>query len=246
MEISAVINTVFLCIVNFSLMVSGAFLNSVVIISLWRSSQLRKKLCYFTILVLSGFDLAVVVINHPILIISTIFWSMRSSDGVFGHIIGPFITIHLGGLSMFALLTLNMERFLAISYPFFHQRAVTKTRIKVCLVFWMILQAVGLSQLSFVFGITIVHALITVYVFLPLCAFIYSNYKMFVIAKSKREDKRIPSAVTAISSNQETKKTQVKFQKYFYMLFVSWLFFNLLVATNYIFCMAYDIKQSKE
>ena len=124
MEISAVFNTIFLCIVNFSLMVSGAFLNSVVIISLWRSSQLRKKLCYFTILVLSGFDLAVVVINHPILIISTIFWSIRSSDGVFGHIIGPFITIHLEGLSMFALLTLNMERF------FSHKATLFSTNVQ--------------------------------------------------------------------------------------------------------------------
>ena len=204
MEISAVINMIFLCIVNFSLMVSGAFLNSVVIISLWRSSQLRNKLCYFMILVLSGFDLAVVVINHPILIISTMFWSMQSSNKVFGHIIGPLITIQLGGLSMFALLALNIERFLALRYPFFHQRAVTKTRIKVCLVFWMIIQ-VSLSPLNYFYGITIVHALITVYVFLFLCAFTYSNYKMFVIAKSKSENRRVSAGSTAISSNHETK-----------------------------------------
>ena len=58
-------------------MVAGIFLNSVVIISLWRSSQLRKKLCYFMILVLSCFDLAVVTITHPLLIVSTIYFSRR-------------------------------------------------------------------------------------------------------------------------------------------------------------------------
>ena len=96
---------------------------------------------------------------------------------------------------MFALLALNnIERFLALSYPFFHQRAVTKTRIKVCLVFWVIIQ-VGLSPLNYFYGITIVHALITVFVFLFLCAFIYSNYKMFVIVKSKAKIKEFPQQV---------------------------------------------------
>ena len=211
MEISTVINMIFLCIVNFSLMVSGVFLNSVVIISLWRSSQLRKKLCYFMIHVLSCFDLAVVVINHPVLIMSTIFWSMRISNRVFGHFIGPFITIHLGGLSMFALLTLNIERFLAINYPFFHQSAVTRTRIKVCLVLWMTIQ-VGLSSLFPIFGIKIVHALITVFVCLFLCAFIYSNYKMFIIAKSKRDDGRTTPVDRATSNNQERKERKINFK----------------------------------
>ena len=50
-------------------MVAGIILNSVVIISLLRSSQLRKKLCYFTILVLSCGDLAEVTIVQPLLIL---------------------------------------------------------------------------------------------------------------------------------------------------------------------------------
>ena len=65
MHLSTVINASFLCLFNVALMIAGIFFNSVVIISLWRSSQLRKKLCYFMILVLSCFDLAVVAILHP-------------------------------------------------------------------------------------------------------------------------------------------------------------------------------------
>ena len=72
METSDIVSVAFLCIINIIFMVAGIFLNSVVIISLWRSSQLRKKLCYFMILVLSCFDLAVVTITHPLLIASTI------------------------------------------------------------------------------------------------------------------------------------------------------------------------------
>jgi hypothetical protein len=77
--------SLFLCMINIIFMVAGIFLNSVVIISLWISSQFRKKLCYFMILVLSCFDLAVTV-----------------------------------------LFTLNVERFLALMCPFFHQASVTK------------------------------------------------------------------------------------------------------------------------
>jgi hypothetical protein len=64
-------------------MVAGIFLNSVVvIISLWRSSQLRKKLCYFMILVLSCFDLAVITITHPLLIVSTIYFSQEEINKI--------------------------------------------------------------------------------------------------------------------------------------------------------------------
>ena len=39
----------FLCVFNVAFMIAGIFLNSVVIISLRRSSQLRKKLCHFVL-----------------------------------------------------------------------------------------------------------------------------------------------------------------------------------------------------
>jgi hypothetical protein len=62
MQKSDIFSVVFLCITNIIFMVAGIFLNSVVIISLWRLSQLRKKPCYFMILVLSCYF---VVIPEP-------------------------------------------------------------------------------------------------------------------------------------------------------------------------------------
>jgi hypothetical protein len=82
MQRSDIFSVVFLCIINVIFMVVGIFLNSVVIISLWRSSQLRKKPCYFMILVLSCFDLAVVTISHPLLIVSTIYFSQGEIDKI--------------------------------------------------------------------------------------------------------------------------------------------------------------------
>ena len=130
MDIGTGINTALLCLFNVAFMVAGIFLNSVVLISLWRSSQLRKKLCYFMILVLSCFDLAVVAIMHP----------LQNDDNMHGAITFNIGTT-LNGFSMFALLVLNIERFLALSYPFFHQTSVTKRRLMFLLVALMILFA---------------------------------------------------------------------------------------------------------
>ena len=203
MDISSVVHASVLCIVNFLLMLAGIFLNSVVIISLGRSSQLRKKLCYFMILVLSCFDLAVVAVNHPILIISII---LSCTGNFIGEFVAaaPLITIQLGGLSLFALLMLNLERFLAISYPFFHQSSVTKTRIKICFVFWIIVQ-VGMSPLLHFYEKT-KNVLISVFAFLLLCAFIYSNYKILVIAKTKLQDERIERVGTYTSATSQRRK----------------------------------------
>jgi hypothetical protein len=73
------VNAVLLCAVNFLLTFVGICLNSLVIISLL-NSQLRRKLCYFMILVLDCFDLAVVVVFHPFIIMETILsWLFNTS-----------------------------------------------------------------------------------------------------------------------------------------------------------------------
>ena len=113
----------------------------------------------------------------------------------------------MAGFSLFALLLLNVERFLAISHPFLHQSVVTKARIKICLVFWLTMQ-VGMSPL-FHFYETTKNVLITVFVFLLLCAFVYSNYKILIIAKPKRRDERIARVGTETDTGQETKKTLI-------------------------------------
>jgi hypothetical protein len=94
-------------------MVAGIFLNAVVIISLWRSSQLRKKLCYFLIFVLSCCDLAAVAIYHLALIFSTILWSMQIYSEEVKRML-MYLCWLLVGWSMLALLTLNVERFFAL------------------------------------------------------------------------------------------------------------------------------------
>jgi hypothetical protein len=69
MKLYSLVNLIFLCIiVNGFFTFFGIFLNSVVIISLWRSAQLRKGTGNFMILVLSSFDLLVIIVGHPTVI----------------------------------------------------------------------------------------------------------------------------------------------------------------------------------
>ena len=179
--------------------------NSTVIISLWRSSQLRKQLCYFVILVLSCFDLAAVAIIHPLLIASTILWSMRNYQKIYYARL--YLTVYLGGFSMLALLTLNIERFLALTFPFFHQTAVTKARITAFLVFWITIQ-VTLSPLLYFYGTMFSDSLIILFLSVLLCTFIYLNHKIVSIARSKRKDRRIAPEDTGTNCNKETKNAR--------------------------------------
>ena len=208
MNSSTFINALLLCLLNSSFMVAGIFLNSVVIISLWRSSQLRKKLCYFMILILSCFDLAAVTITHPVLILSTISWSMKTLHKEI-KIIWNCTSILFAGFSTNSLLTLNIERFLALTYPFFHQTAVTKKRLVLFQAFCTII-ILTFSLLVYFYDQTISYISITVFILVLLFLFIYLNYKIFIIAKSKRNDDRVTSASTATASgHQERKKCKI-------------------------------------
>ena len=202
------INAILLCFLNTFFMVVGIILNSAVIISLWRSSQLRKKLCYFTIFVLSCLDLGVVAVVQPLLLLSTILWSMQIYRAQIEST-RIYLDLLLVGSSMFALLTLNIERFLALTRPFFHQTAVTKGKLALFLALQMICTGVALLLAKHFYSEARLYLSVLIAVFLLLFLFIlaFLNYKMLVIVKSKREDElRAAPARLETPGNQERQK----------------------------------------
>ena len=110
------------------------------------------------------------------------------------------------GFSLFALLTLSIERFLALTCPFFHQTAITKRRL---IIFQLILMTVTVSTLPLqhLKTKTIGNMLIAVFLLCVLLTFIFLNYKMLAIAKTKREDQRAGITTT---SNGERKRDMKK------------------------------------
>ena len=189
-------------------MIAGIFLNSVVIISLWRTSQLRKKLCYFTIFVLSCFDLSAVIINHPITMASAV---VTMAYGVYDELfvdVTEYIFALVAEFAMLALLTLNIERFLALAYPFFHERMVTRERLILFLALVQFL-AILVTTLTFKNYVLTKNMLITIAMSFCLSLFAYLNYTTFMIAKSKRKNERIAPT----DDLHELKKTRFNLRK---------------------------------
>jgi hypothetical protein len=159
------------------------------------------------IFVLSCFDLAVVTIIHPLSIVFTIYFSQGEIDEIHKYT-GKSISLAVCGSSMFALFTLNVERFLALTCPFFHQASVTKTRLLCFQAFWTVI-TIGISPLAY-YNLKIIFDIFgTVTALSFLFLFIYSNYKMFIIAKSKRAEESI-TQTTVMDENRKTRILNLK------------------------------------
>ena len=141
MELTYPINLIFIFAVNILFFFSGISLNSLVIISFWRSTQLRKKLCYFMIMVLSCCDLLAVLTNHVLLPLITVLL-LTGKFSVYPSWVN--ISLRLSstfpGFSLLALLVMNFDRYLATSYPFFHRTSITKRRLVTLLLILIILE----------------------------------------------------------------------------------------------------------
>ena len=191
MEFNHFINLIFILVVNILFFFSGICLNSVVILSFWRSVQLRKKLCYFMIMVLSCCDLLAVLTNNPLLAFITMSWLTGKLDvnARWPHISLSWTNVFLG-FSLFALLVMNFDRYLATSYPIFHRTSVTKGRLLTLLAIQI---TVGVTLLlisfnDFVISHEVFFLIFIIIIFPPM---LFINYKLFAVARKSRRNKRI-------------------------------------------------------
>jgi hypothetical protein len=191
MESYYVINLIFIFAVNVFFFFSGICLNTLVILSFWRSVQLRKKLCYFMIMVLSCSDLLAVLNNNPLTVLIAMLWLTGKLDvnARWAHISLRLKSIFLG-FSLFALLVMNFERYLATSYPIFHRTSVTKGRLLTLLAILNIVKVIlkVMSVNDFIISYQ-VHILIICILFIP--AMLFVNYKLFLVVRKIRKNKRI-------------------------------------------------------
>ena len=185
------INLIFIFAVNVFFFFSGICLNSLVILSFCRSVQLRKKLCYFMIMVLSCCDLLAVLTNNPLIAFIMMSWVTGKLDvnTRWPHISLRSTNIFLG-FSFFAHLVMNFDRYLATFYPIFHRTSVTKGRL-LTLLATLIIVEITLKVFSvndFVISYQ-VHILILCILLIPPMLFI--NYKLFLVVRKSRRNKRI-------------------------------------------------------
>ncbi len=186
MELSSFINMMSIFVLNVLFFVSGICLNSLVILTFWRSSQLRKKLCYFMIMVLSSCDLLTVLTSHPLTAFIAMLWLTGKLDGYHSWVVIPLSLSSLSiGFSLIALLVMNFDRYLATYYPIFHRTSVTKGKLLTLLGTLSILE-IFLELLSETVISTQAHLLIFLIIFVTPMIFI--NYKLFIIARKSRRN----------------------------------------------------------
>ena len=191
MESYYFINFIFIFAVNVFFFFSGICLNSLVILSFWRSIQLRKKLCYFMIMILSCCDLLTVLTNSSLLIFFSISWLTGKLDGNarWAHISLCGTNIFLV-FSLFARLVMNFDRYLATSYHIFHRTSVTKGRLLTLLAILIIVEVTLAVMNANYFVISYrVHGLILCILFIP--AMLFINYKLFLVVRKSHKNKRI-------------------------------------------------------
>ena len=139
------------------------------------------------IMVLSCFDLLVVITNHPLLILGLMLWLKQKNDllamvETYEHFTDLFI-----GFSLIALLVMSIERYLGAYYPLFHRTSLTRRKLLILLavlslvpVLLVIISANHLV-ISFATGLLV----FVVIIFPP---FVFFNYKLFMISRKVRRD----------------------------------------------------------
>ncbi len=187
MQLSHSLSLLFIFSLNVLFFFSGICLNSLVILSFWRSVQLRKKLCYFTIMVLSCCDLLVVLTSNPLTALSAILVltgkleCYRSWEGIPNAFLG---------VSLASLLVMNFDRYLAISYPIFHRTSVTKGKLLTLLAILIVVE-LTLYLMSVNDFLISYPVFILIWFILISAPMLFINYKLFTIARKSRRNNGI-------------------------------------------------------
>ena len=191
MEFIYFVNLMFICAVNILFFFSGICLNSLVIVSFWRSVQLRKKLCYFMIMILSCCDLLVALTSHPTTTLIAMLWLTEMFHVYPGWLV---ILLDLSNISilfsLLALLVMSVDRYLATHYPIFHRTSVTKGKLLTFFAFLLFIQitvatiSVNDLVISYQVGLLIFGIL-----YIPPMLLI--NYKLFTVVRKNRGNKDI-------------------------------------------------------
>ena len=194
MDSNVYFQLIFWCVVNIIFTFSGTVSNTLVIASIWKTSQLRRKLCHFMIMVLSCFDLVAVVTNHPGILFYLIAWLREDYDSLFKVKIYLNVSALFLVLTLLALFVMNIERYLGASYPIFHHTSVTRRKLLTLLA--ILLVPTTVVYMISRYGVISYPMFFMIYVVTFVPPFIFVNFKLFAIAR-KLHRERAPERRTA-------------------------------------------------
>ena len=191
---------IFLFITNALFLFSGICLNSCVILSFWRSEQLRRKTCHFTVMVLSCFDLLAILTNHPLMAVIAMLWLTGNLNEWPSWVDASINQTNLFlGFSLLALLVMNFDRYLAASFPIFHRAKVTKARILILLALLIIVE-VTLDVISLNGLVLSYQNGLLVFLGFIVPPMLFMNAKLLAIVRKRRKSRQVqPSKKQTLS-----------------------------------------------
>ena len=188
-----VINNIFAIALNGIMIIPTILLNGVAVITIFKSSQLSSKPCYYIILLQSMVDLTVGVLSIP----SFIYYLANSIGGISdcfaASLARRLLFVPLGGSSV-VLITMAVERYIAIFYPYTYKTQVTKRRI---LKYVGATATVELFVISLSFAATrLMHlyTLVKVTFMFILNAYVY--IRIYLVVKKLARSQKKPQAAT--------------------------------------------------
>ena len=194
------INGIVALVVNGILAVTGTLVNSLVILTFWKSPNLRKKIPFFLIMMLSIADLAVGVFVHPLFILA---WTRQLSGmgdctSKTAYIVA---TTLFPSFSAMTQCVINIERYLAIVHPFVYERRVTKGNVFAATLFLCSLSTPATITLFFDAKMQSKIAMFNVTAVCLTTIVVYA--RIYQIARQKRRMVPKPSMLSAERSPHE-------------------------------------------
>lgn len=198
------IQSIFLCALNVFFTLTGVTINSLAIVIFWKSSQLRRKLCYVMIMVLSCVDLLTVLTNQPTLATYSILFMTGKNDLL--RAFHEYVQASSGffAISLITLLVMCLNRYLAVAFPIFHRTSITKKKLLTLLV---TLYAAYAVLLALTYAPGLVSSPVHIMIFLAILAppFLFVNIKLIQIARRMRKN-----SLAAVASSNVTTRIQLK------------------------------------
>ena len=126
-----VVSQAIYCVASGTLIIPTVILNGISVLTIWKNSHLKAKLCYFLILVQSIFDIAVGVIS-VLTNIAVAALELRGIASCLDIVVLEAIAFIPAGVSLWTICLLTFERYMSILHPIFHRSHVTKARMLAC------------------------------------------------------------------------------------------------------------------
>ena len=218
------INHIFVITFNGILIIPTILLNAIAIITIFKSSQLKSKCCYFIILVQSVIDMLVGVLGIPLFIVYLSSAVGGNRNCLAANFAYRSIALPIG-VSTITLAAMTLERYIAILHPYSYNNKITKKRLLICVGSGVLFAISGIilaftNMRQFAFCAAALQSLIFIFT-------AYSSIKIYSVVKNLSRSPNKPHDVTA-EANITRKKVILQQIKHAKSCFIVVICFGLL------------------